>query len=474
MDRRPLALASGAFLLFAVATQIMTWSTDAMLGSGAGAFLTLAVDLNHGVFYRPLLDDTGIGGTRYFPLVFVLNAGLIRIGLSPVIAGRTIAVVGAVAVIWAAVRILEELDVPRRWALVVAPLTLCSSPGVFAINTIRGDLLPVALNLWGVVFAWRMFKRERPLDFLAATAFFVLAILAKATAAYAAGAVAIAIILNRKPRRGFLLAAATVFAAALLLAAANAASDGRMLESMRACMFGGGLSNTLRAPMSTVYVLIRQDPLCSLLLIFFFVSLLTMPPEGWREPLTWLAIGSLAMTVLLFASPGVDINHLLDFYAMTTLFIGYQVVRERLAPALATRAMAVGVAFTLCAAYLDVRHSMLDGEIANRPAVRTLVRQVRSGKPILASDGFIPSAENERSFMLDNWMYQMLRRTDPRFDQLLQSKIAERHFGAVVLQSDVNGMPALYGDTFAPTLLANYELAGRFPPYVVFRLKGGP
>ena len=161
MDRRPLALASGAFLLFAVATLIMTWSTDAMLGSGAGAFLTLAVDLNHGVFYRPLLDDTGIGGTRYFPLVFVLNAWLIRLGFSPVIAGRTIALVGAAALIWAAERLLEELDVPRRWALVVAPLTLCSSPGVFAINTIRGDLLPVTLNLWGAVFAWRMFKRQK-------------------------------------------------------------------------------------------------------------------------------------------------------------------------------------------------------------------------------------------------------------------------------------------------------------------------
>ena len=79
MDRRPLALASGAFLLFAVATQIMTWSTDAMLGSGAGAFLTLAVDLNHGVFYRPLLDDTGIGGTRYFPLVFVSRRTVARL-----------------------------------------------------------------------------------------------------------------------------------------------------------------------------------------------------------------------------------------------------------------------------------------------------------------------------------------------------------------------------------------------------------
>jgi hypothetical protein len=214
MDRRPLAFASGAFLLFAIATLIMTWSTDAPARLGRRRVPHPRVDLNHGIFYRPLLDDAGIGGTRYFPLVFVLNAGLIGLGFSPVIAGRTIALVGAVALIWAAVRVLEELDVPHRWARVLAPLTLCSSPGVFAINTIRGDLLPVTLNLWGVVFAWRMFKRERLGDFLAATVFFVLAILAKATAAYAVGAVAIAIIFNGKPRRGFLLAAATVFSAA--------------------------------------------------------------------------------------------------------------------------------------------------------------------------------------------------------------------------------------------------------------------
>ncbi len=472
MDRRPLAIASGAFLIFCVATVIMTWSTGAMLGSGAGAFLTLAVDLTHGIFYRPLLDDTGLGGTRYFPLVFVLNAGLIRAGLSPVVAGRTIAVLGAIALVWAAVRVLEALDVPRPWARALGPLTLCSSPGVFALNTIRGDLLPVTLVLWGVFFSIRALTRNRGLDVGAAAAFFVLAMLAKGTAAYAAAAMAVTLILNGRTRSAVTLAVGTAVATAALLVLANIASDGRMLESMRACMFGGGLSNTLRAPMSTVYVLIRQDPLCSLLLIFFFVSLTTLPLEGWKEPLTWLALAALAMTVFLFASPGVDINHLLDFYAITALFIGYQIVRGRLVPALATRAMAVGVVFTMFAAYLDVRHSMLDGEMSNRPAARALVAQVRdNGKPILSSDGFIPASQGERSYMLDNWMYQMLRRTDPRYDAALQTKLEERYFGAVVLMTDVGGMPGLYGDKFAPALTSNYELAGRFPPYVVFRLK---
>jgi len=472
MDRRPIAIASGAFLLFAAATVVMTWSTDAMLGSGAGAFLTLAVDLTHGVFYRPLLDQTGIGGTRYFPLVFVVNAALIRAGLSPVVAGRLIALTAAVALVWAAMRVLEALEVPRPWARALAPLTLCSSPGIFALNTIRGDLLPVTLILWGVLFAVRALKREGSMDIVAAIVLFVLAILAKGTAAYAAAAMVITLALNGRRRGAAALAGGTVLGTVALLLVANVASEGRMLESMRACMFGGGLSNTLRAPMSTVYVLIRQDPLCSLLLIFFFVSLTTQPREAWKEPLTWLAIAALAMTVFLFASPGVDINHLLDFYALTTLYVGYQIVRGRLFPALASRAIAVGVAFTMFAGYLDVRHSMLDGEMKNRPAARALVAQVRvDGKPILASDGFIPASQGERSYMLDNWMYQMLRQTDARYDAALQTKLAERYFGAVVLMTDIGGMPALYGDQFAPTLTSNYELAGRFPPYVIFKLK---
>src|SRR5262245_6253019 len=252
MDRLPIAIASGAFLLFAAATVIMTWSTDAMLGSGAGAFLTLAVDLTHGVFYRPLLDQTGIGGTRYFPLVFVLNAALIRAGLSPVVAGRLIALTAAAALVWAAMRVLEALEVQRRWAAALAPLTLCSSPGIFALNTIRGDLLPVTLILWGVLFAVRALKREGSMNIVAAIGFFVMAILAKGTAAYAAAAMVVTLALNGRRRGAAALAAGTALGAAALLLVANVASEGRMLESMRACMVGGVLANTSRATVDRV------------------------------------------------------------------------------------------------------------------------------------------------------------------------------------------------------------------------------
>ena len=53
----------------------------------------MAVDLVHGVFYRPILDPAlGYGGTRQFPLHFVIHAGLIKLGLGPVAAGHTIGI----------------------------------------------------------------------------------------------------------------------------------------------------------------------------------------------------------------------------------------------------------------------------------------------------------------------------------------------------------------------------------------------
>src|ERR1041385_5313521 len=52
----------------------------------SGAWAALADDVAHGVLYRPLLSSLGYGGTRYFPLYFLLHGLLARAGL-PLLAG---------------------------------------------------------------------------------------------------------------------------------------------------------------------------------------------------------------------------------------------------------------------------------------------------------------------------------------------------------------------------------------------------
>src|SRR5208283_321204 len=62
------------------------WGSDAWVNHPAGVLMAMAADLKHGVFYRPLYGPEGYGGTRYFPLYFVLHALLMKLGI-PVLLG---------------------------------------------------------------------------------------------------------------------------------------------------------------------------------------------------------------------------------------------------------------------------------------------------------------------------------------------------------------------------------------------------
>jgi hypothetical protein len=107
--------------------------------------------------------------------------------------------------------------------------------------------------------------------------------------------------------------------------------------------------------------------------------------------------------------------------------------------------------------------------------VRAFLRQVNVAKrPVLSWNPLFSALEGERSFLLDPFMFRLLRRDDPRFSSVLDARLTTRSFGAVVLQTPSNeaGLAVLadiFGPDFMPTLKANYELAGEFPPYFVYR-----
>ena len=57
------------------------WGNDAWLNHPAGVLIAMASDLKAGIFYRPIYGPAGYGGTRYFPLYFVLQAALMKLGM---------------------------------------------------------------------------------------------------------------------------------------------------------------------------------------------------------------------------------------------------------------------------------------------------------------------------------------------------------------------------------------------------------
>src|SRR5271165_1712145 len=79
---RTLLIASVAVIVvIAVVRASYSWATDAWVNHPAGVLIAMAADLKAGVFYRPLFGPAGYGGTRYFPLYFVLHALLMKMGL---------------------------------------------------------------------------------------------------------------------------------------------------------------------------------------------------------------------------------------------------------------------------------------------------------------------------------------------------------------------------------------------------------
>src|SRR5580692_11807523 len=76
-----------------------------------GVWLACAYDFMHGVFYRPLFSPLGYGGTRYFPLYFVLTGALSKVFGSLATAGISLSAAGVVLALIAVYILLRRLNV---------------------------------------------------------------------------------------------------------------------------------------------------------------------------------------------------------------------------------------------------------------------------------------------------------------------------------------------------------------------------
>jgi len=468
------------FAAFCVAALALTVPSHAMVDMVSGTWTALAIDVRDGVWYRPLLGPDGYGGTRYFPLWLILDAGLMRLGLSPLAAGHAISLVSALALVVGARRLLRSLEVPPGAAWSLAMLTLCTSAGMLALTTVRGDLLPAALSMWGLACTVAIVRDRRPAQALAvAAALFSLAIFAKPTSIYAVAAAVAVLAVNGRASRGWTLAGLAAALAAAMVLAVNVASGGRMFETLRACASSGATFwNIVHAPLAFLYTLAHQDPMTSVIVALFVAALCLAQKEIWHELPTWAAVASLAALVAVNASPGIDFNHDVDFLAFALLFVGFQVARNRLPGSLTTLALAAAATLSIVLFFYNVRELRRLGQQASIEPVRAYLRELDGagdGGPVSSDNALFPSVDGRRSSLVDPFMFQLLRRRDARFERDLESRLTSQRFSAIVLQADSQTdvgraiLADLFGDRFMSTLESQYALAKRFPPYSIYR-----
>ncbi|MDQ3257976.1 MAG: hypothetical protein M3R15_29515, partial [Acidobacteriota bacterium] len=92
-----LIVASAVVLFATVICLVSALSQSKGMNHVSGAWASLAVDVADGVFYRPLISESGYGGTRFMPLQFVLHGFLIKAGGHPVLTGHALSLLSMIA-----------------------------------------------------------------------------------------------------------------------------------------------------------------------------------------------------------------------------------------------------------------------------------------------------------------------------------------------------------------------------------------
>ena len=113
----------------------------------SGVYAALAAELNDGRFYPQVYDGSHYAGTRYVPGQFLLHAGLARLTGEYLLSGKLLTYLATLALLVEMFVILRRLGCRRSVSFALLGLVVTSVPGFLACTTIRGDLLPVVLQL---------------------------------------------------------------------------------------------------------------------------------------------------------------------------------------------------------------------------------------------------------------------------------------------------------------------------------------
>lgn len=438
--------------------------TGIVTSDPSGTWTGLAIDLTHGELYRPAVADDGFGGTRYFPLHIVLHAGAIALGLGPVVAGHLISLGALVAILVAAYLLLRHLGAPRAVSACACALSLGLYAQQLAIVEVRGDLLPAALNLWGLVVFVTRRDADRP--WLATSAaLFALAFLAKMTTVFGALAVLLSLLFagERKPAARF--AGATALVSVVGLVAVYVASGGRALQAITAVASGGAswLDILWSAPRTMLKIVLPSDLILAVLAL---AAVAGLPRAERRDPVSLAVLTTGLVTLLLFGSPGVDRNHLIDFDFIAIVFVIGSAARGRIPWAQALTGVTLAVLIML--------PMLLRQPPPQRATIEKVLAETRSGSgPLLTENPWWTILAGERPFMLDAFNLRIMANRDPEVARALYSRLDHHFFRAVILEMPLDQPEEIWGERwygdvhfgkdFAEHLSASYELVATYP-----------
>lgn len=438
-----------------------------------GAWLALADRAAHGDWYPPPFDGQSYAGTRFMPLGIGVLAGALRVAGDPLLASKLAAAFTTLALFAVLAWALVQAGLPRAYAACGGALVLLTSPGIYALTAYRGDVLPVALQVWAVALI-AGHPSPNPRRYAAAGLLSALAVLSKLSALWAGGA--IGLVALAAPRRAFLpFAAATLSTLALGLSGAELLSSGHFFENILG-LSGSGLAGGLKgAPGKLHYLWVESSLLSWALLPVVLYGFWSSLARGRLElvQLAFLMAGVLALVIL--ADAGTYANHLLDLVVLSVWLSGRVLADELATPG--PRAVPALLSVTVLVAGLaGLDRAVADDLRAPRVEARDPLAAVVTGPgPYLSEDATIPILRGERPLVLDAWMFLRYAAHHPEAEAHLLALIEQRQLRQVVLLRDPLGPGAeewyrvqAFGPRVIAAILQHYQAALVVEGYHVF------
>jgi hypothetical protein len=447
-----------------------------------GARMALAWYANEGTLYPRLREDGFYGGTRSMPLPIVIDAAATRLTGEYLASGKVISYVTMAALVAVTFFVLRSLRCPVPLAASLATMVLLTKAGLGVALSLRGDALPVLLQVLAVWLATRSRRRSAT---IAAALLGAMALAAKLSAVWAPMAIVLWLVIRDRRAIAWFLGAYVGFAAALV-GIFGALSEGRLFTNAFG-LAGAGLDDG--SPLAAPYHLARlaADQITPTWFLLPAVGLGAWCAFRDRHDAEWLIALACSSVVLIvvFADIGADWNHLIDVAVLVPIVIGGLVGRtlpSRPEGRALIAVVAVGILWvngTSLVTYVlpETQRAIY---VARAGVGLDLHPQPLSGlatseTSLLSEDPYLPVVLEERPVILDPFMFRRIARDDPEATGSLVRRIRAGEFDIIVLLQRVENQALSwwwedyhFGPEVAAAIRDSYAYRETRGPYHVY------
>ena len=455
----------------------------------SGAWLALGDLAARGTLYPPLVEESGLGGTRFMGVPILIQAALAWALGSPILAGKLANLLVTAGLCTGVFACAVRLKVRTPVAAVLSSVILLTGPGWLSGTTVRYDALAVGLQVWALFV---VVGRVGALPTRACVVIGVLcamAFLSKLSAVW--GGVGIGLALLAVERRAGLIVIASGMATAVGgLAALHALSDGRLWENILGLSFAGSPDGSFvwslaRGGKRYLIEILRAAPLIVCVAPLALAGALGASRRAWLDPdlrrtsvCVWASLGvGVGVAVLAFRDAGVASNHLLDTVALA--LVGACMSRGRFAVGALAPAAVLGAALWVwpLAGHRTIGQALADGRLRDegRLSSTPLADRFDESSRLLSEDPIVPLQLGVDVVMLDAFMALRIDRRRPGALERIAERVRSREFDGVVLLRPIHDpfSPDWYsvmqvGDQIINAVDESYRFVGIEDGYAVY------